>query len=107
MPLPRRQNAVPTSHVISGILVISVSAGLLYDGRLQSETVFLAEPREIPAQRSKWLSILLIGLAVFPLWLVCCRYLSAEWSFNEQYNYGWFVPFFAAYLFWERWRDRP
>ncbi|HAF15454.1 MAG TPA: hypothetical protein DCK99_17515, partial [Blastocatellia bacterium] len=21
------------------------------------------------------------------------------WSLNKQYNYGWFVPFFALYLF--------
>ena len=26
---------------------------------------------------------------------------------NEQYSYGWFVPFFAAFLFWLRWEDRP
>ena len=26
---------------------------------------------------------------------------------NEQYNFGWFVPFFALYLFWLRWQDRP
>ncbi len=45
------------------------------------------------------------GLVV--LWLITWRYLSAEWSFNEQYSYGWFVPFFAAYLFWLRWEDRP
>ena len=36
-----------------------------------------------------------------------CRQLSGEWSINEQYNYGWFVPFFALYLFWLRWQDRP
>src|SRR4051812_4671788 len=41
------------------------------------------------------------------LWLICCRHLSAEWSYNEQYSYGWFVPFFALYLFWLRWEDRP
>ncbi len=41
------------------------------------------------------------------LWFVLCRHLSAEWSYNEQYNYGWFVPFFALYLFWLRWEDRP
>ena len=46
-------------------------------------------------------------LVLGALWFVCCRHLSAEWSFNEQYNYGWFVPFFAAYLFWLRWEDRP
>src|SRR5207249_661695 len=33
--------------------------------------------------------------------------LSNVWSVNEQYSYGWFVPFFAAYLFWLRWQDRP
>ena len=30
------------------------------------------------------------------LWFVLCRHLSGEWRINEQYNYGWFVPFFAA-----------
>ncbi len=52
-------------------------------------------------------SIALLALAFGALWFVCCRHLSTEWSFNEQYNYGWFVPFFAAYLFWLRWEDRP
>jgi exosortase len=41
------------------------------------------------------------------LWFVLCRQLSGEWSVNEQYNFGWFVPFFAVYLFWLRWQDRP
>ena len=41
------------------------------------------------------------------LWFILCRQLSGEWSVNEQYNYGWFVPFFALYLFWLRWQDRP
>jgi exosortase len=36
-----------------------------------------------------------------------CRDLSGEWSVNEQYNYGWFVPFLALYLFYLRWEDRP
>ena len=40
------------------------------------------------------------------LWFVLCRQLSGEWLVNEQYNYGWFVPFFALYLFWLRWQDR-
>ena len=30
-----------------------------------------------------------------------------EWSVNEQYSYGWFVPFFVVLLFWLRWQDRP
>ena len=47
-------------------------------------------------------------LATFALlWLVLCRHLSGEWWLNEQYSYGWFVPFFCAYLFWLRWENRP
>jgi exosortase len=41
------------------------------------------------------------------LWFGLCRELSGEWSVNEQYNFGWFVPFFALYLFWLRWQDGP
>jgi exosortase len=41
------------------------------------------------------------------LWFILCRQLSGEWSVNEQYNFGWFVPLFALYLFWLRWQDRP
>ncbi|MBV9010391.1 MAG: exosortase/archaeosortase family protein [Verrucomicrobia bacterium] len=48
-----------------------------------------------------------IALACGVLWFVCSRNLSEEWRFNEQYSYGWFVPFFATYLFWLRWQDRP
>jgi exosortase len=51
-----------------------------------------------------------IGLAAVTLaalWFVLCRHLSSEWSINEQYSYGWFVPFFAAFLFWLRWEDAP
>ena len=34
-----------------------------------------------------------------------CRQLSFEWGSNEQYAYGWFVPFFAAFLFWRRYEE--
>ena len=47
------------------------------------------------------------ALLIGGLWFILCRSLSIEWSGNEQYSYGWFVPFFAAYLFWLRWEDRP
>ena len=53
---------------------------------------------------------LAFALSVFflaALWFGVCRELSGEWSVNEQYNFGWFVPFFALYLFWLRWHDRP
>jgi exosortase len=49
----------------------------------------------------------LAAAAIGALWFVLFRHLSSEWSVNEQYGYGWFVPFFAAYLFWLRWQDRP
>src|SRR5437868_5155276 len=41
------------------------------------------------------------------LWFVLFWQLSNEWSINEQYSYGWLVPFFALSLFWLRWEDRP
>jgi exosortase len=53
------------------------------------------------------LTLLFLALALGALWFVCCRHLSEEWRFNEQYSYGWFVPFFVAFLFWLRWEDRP
>ena len=39
------------------------------------------------------------------LWLILCRDLSLEWSSNDQYSYGWFVPVFAAFLFWLRFEN--
>jgi exosortase len=53
------------------------------------------------------LQLVLGALTLFALWFVLCRHLSGEWSANEQYSYGWFVPFFALFLFWMRWDDRP
>ncbi|MGI8435320.1 MAG: exosortase/archaeosortase family protein [Chthoniobacterales bacterium] len=46
--------------------------------------------------------MLAVGLFLGALWFILCRQLSNEWSANEQYSYGWFVPFFAAFLFWLR-----
>jgi len=40
------------------------------------------------------------------LWFVLCQQLSFEWSSNERYAYGWFVPFFAAFLFWLRLEEK-
>src|SRR5438552_5638509 len=50
-----------------------------------------------------------VAIVVFfaTLWLILWRQLSGEWSVNDQYSYGWFVPFFAIALFWLRWEDRP
>jgi exosortase len=35
------------------------------------------------------------------------RPLAVFWSANENYAYGWGVPFLAAYLLFERWSCRP
>jgi exosortase len=51
--------------------------------------------------------LVLVVATLLALWFVLCRHLSGEWSVNEQYSYGWFVPFFALFLFWLRWEDRP
>jgi exosortase len=58
-------------------------------------------------QKEPALKKTLFFVALAALWFVLCRHLSGEWSVNEQYSYGWFVPFFAAFLFWLRWEDRP
>jgi exosortase len=39
--------------------------------------------------------------------LLIVRLLGRFWSANENYAYGWGVPFLAAYLLFERWRCRP
>jgi exosortase len=52
-------------------------------------------------------SVLLGGLILAALWFNLCKQLSGEWLVNEQYNYGWFVPFISLYLFWLRWQDQP
>ena len=59
------------------------------------------------AQPRAWVRLIVPLAALTLLWLLLCRQLSAEWSLNEQYSYGWFVPFFCLYLFWLRWETRP
>ena len=66
----------------------------------------LADASPAPQSRVRlWVVLAVLFLAV--LWLGLCSELSGEWSINGQYNFGWFVPFFALYLFWLRWQDRP
>jgi exosortase len=74
-------------------------AGSCYTARILKATEQLS-----PVNRTQ----LIVGaLALGTLWFLLCRQLSGEWSANDQYSYGWFVPFFAAFLFWLRWEDRP
>src|SRR5436190_12308121 len=66
----------------------------------QTEAIIFKRDRDLPRTA---LAVTVVGA----LWFILLRHLSNEWSVNEQYGYGWFVPFFAAYLFWLRWQDRP
>jgi exosortase len=50
-----------------------------------------------------WLPLVLFSI----LWLDLIRQLSYEWSSNEQYAYGWFVPLLALGLFCRKWSTRP
>jgi exosortase len=52
-------------------------------------------------------SIVVIAAVFSLLWFGLWRALSSEWRLNDQYNYGWFVPIFAVYLFSLRWQNRP
>jgi len=69
----------------------------------------LASAVESKPDRNRAIRLDLIsgGLFLAALWFILCRHLSGEWTFNEQYNYGWFVPFFALLLLWLRWETRP
>ena len=48
-------------------------------------------------QRSAW------RLAVVLAWCWAWRHLSSEWRTNEQYEFGYGVPFLFAYCAWKRW----
>jgi exosortase len=67
----------------------------------------VAPVEQSPSASRSWLPVISLGLSFGALWFICCWHLSAEWAYNEQYSYGWFVPFFALYLFWMRWEDAP
>jgi exosortase len=77
-------------------------AAACYSVRTLTESVSQTSPNKISRSH-----LALLILTLLAPWFVLCRQLSGEWSVNEQYSYGWFVPFFAAFLFWLRWEDRP
>jgi len=54
-------------------------------------------------RRSWWVGFAALAAA----WWAVFDCLRIEWSINEQYAYGWAVPWLALYLFYERWKRRP
>lgn len=62
-----------------------------------------ATPFSIPTLLRTWWPVALFSV----LWFDLIRQLGYTWENREQYSYGWFVPFFALYLGWRRWTDRP
>jgi exosortase len=58
--------------------------------------------RAAPLAIDRWATAI-VGL----FWLELTWRLQMEWSVNPQYNYGWAVPFLAAFLLWRRWTNAP
>lgn len=61
----------------------------------------------LPARPRISLAVWLTLGAVLAGWFVLWQKLSVDWSVNDQYQYGWFVPPLGLALFALRWRDRP
>lgn len=67
----------------------------------QSPLPVVQEARRPPLKL--WVAWALMALP----WLDLIGQLSHAWETRDQYAYGWFVPFFALFLLWKRWDDRP
>lgn len=52
-------------------------------------------------------SLFTTALLLASFWGVFFLQLSFEWSNNDQYGYGSFVPFIGLYLIYLRWMDKP
>ena len=50
-----------------------------------------------------YLNLLFLGL----LWGDLIRVLKLEWTIDDQYQFGFLVPFICVYLLYLRWEDRP
>ncbi len=62
-------------------------------------------PKPSPKAKPELLypNLLLLGL----LWGDLVRVLKVEWTIDEQYQFGFLVPFICLYLLYLRWEDRP
>ena len=64
-------------------------------------------PGRRPPPPPRWGRWLPGGLALLAAWVALWDRLRIDWSVNDQYAYGWFVPPLAVALFALRWRDQP
>ena len=72
-------------------------------------SVSLATPfakRQIWRDRRVWRWLPAAGALLFG-WLCLWNKLRIDWTINEQYEYGWFVPPLTLALLALRWKDRP
>jgi exosortase len=112
-PSPLQNSITPPSPAardLLPLLLLSIFSLPLIRPLNTTTPISAASSPTHPTARSAFFSDarpLTSGLFIALLWFVLCRYLSSEWSLNEQYSYGWFVPAFAAILFWLRFEDRP
>lgn len=51
--------------------------------------------------------LLPIAVALGWFWLAVINHLRIEWTLNEQYTYGWAVPFLCLWLIWKRCEQLP
>src|SRR5947208_14882693 len=99
----RRSQSAATKRCCSSTFILRP---LRYNQRRLNSVLAQTQPGTTQSDRGLARSALAVAVLA-ALWFVLCKQLSGEWSVNEQYNYGWFVPFLALYLFWLRWEDRP
>ncbi len=55
-----------------------------------------------PAGFFRWPVVVALAVLAF-VWLRLILHLRVVWTVDEQYAYGWAVPFLCALLFWRRW----
>ncbi|MCX6924651.1 MAG: exosortase/archaeosortase family protein [Verrucomicrobia bacterium] len=60
----------------------------------------------VAATRAKRTDLILGLLVIVAYWCQLFYQLQVEWTANDQYGYGWFVPLLAAVLLWRRWVER-
>jgi exosortase len=59
------------------------------------------------ASGSAGVTALAFFAALAAIWGWLFFVLTGEWEANEQYSHGWFIPFLAGWIFWQRWTTRP